>query len=123
MSDILTCENCIHFDVCDALAKNDIPKVSPRLCGCYKDRSQYIELPCKVGDTMYVQFRGVARPVKVKAIRLDTKKNNHRICVWGTFHLYEDYSHAYKATFPFDSIGKSLFYTESEAKMKGGAEY
>jgi hypothetical protein len=66
-------------------------------------------------------MKGGVYPVKVNAIRIDTKKNNHRICVWGTFHLYEDYSHEYKATFPFDSIGKSLFYTDSEA-MKGGAE-
>jgi hypothetical protein len=65
---------------------------------------------------MYVNYRGIVRPVKVKAIRIDTKKNNHRIRVWGTFHLSEYYSHEYKATFTFDSIGKSLFYTDAEAK-------
>ena len=90
--------------------------------GWRKQSENVIDLPCKVGDTMYVIYEGVVRPVKVNAIRLDTKKNNHRICVWGTFHLYEYYSHKYKATFPFDSIGKRLFYTDSEAKMKGGAE-
>ena len=68
---------------------------------------------------MYVQYKGIAYPVKVDAIRIDTKKNNHRICVSGTFRLYERYDHDYKATFPFNSVGKSLFYTEAEA-MKGG---
>jgi hypothetical protein len=90
--------------------------------GYRKQSENVIELPCKVGDTMYVDYKGIAYPVKVNAIRIDTKKNNHRICVSGTFHLYEHYDHDYKATFPFDSIGKSLFYTEAEAKMKGGAE-
>lgn len=57
----MTCENCIHFDVCDALAKNDIPKVSPRLCGCYKDKSNYIELPCKIGSKLYMLVTKRAR--------------------------------------------------------------
>lgn len=87
--------------------------------GYRKQSENVIELPCKVGDAMYVTYKGIAYPVRVNAIRIDTKKNNHRICVSGTFHLYEDYDHNYKATFPFDSIGKSLFYTEAEAKMKG----
>jgi hypothetical protein len=90
--------------------------------GYRKQSENVIELPCRVGDTMYVKYKGIAYPVKVNAIRIDTKKNNHRICVSGTFHLYEYYDHDYKATFPFDSIGKSLFYTEAEA-MKGGEGY
>lgn len=90
--------------------------------GYRKQSDNVIELPCKVGDTMYVKYDGVVFPVVVNAIRLDTKKNSNRICVTGTIHLYGDYSHKYKATFPFNSIGKSLFYTEAEAKMKGGKE-
>ena len=89
------------------------------IAGYRKQSENVIELPCKVGDTMYVQYKGIAYPVKVDAIRIDTKKNNHRICVSGTFRLYERYDHDYKATFPFNSVGKSLFYIEAEA-MKGG---
>lgn len=101
--------NCHHYNRCEKLYEK----------GYRKQSENVIELPCMVGDTMYVKYKGIAYPVNVNAIRVDTKKNNHRICVLGTFHLYEYYDHNYKATFPFDSIGKSLFYTEAEA-MKGG---
>lgn len=106
------------------LLRKDCDDIAEQLYeeGYRKQSENVIELPCRVGDTMYVKYKGIAYPVCVNAIRIDTKKNNHRICVSGTFHLYEYYDHNYKATFPFDSIGKSLFYTEAEAKMKGGAE-
>ena len=86
--------------------------------------------PCKVGDTLYVNYEYLKSwgrktyPVSVRAIRLDTKKNNHRICVEGKFHLKEDCSHYYQATFSFDSIGKTVFLTREEAEraLKGGAE-
>lgn len=81
-----------------------------------------IVMPCKVGDTLYVNFQYLRSwenktyPVTVNAIRLDTKKNNHRICVNGTFHLSENYSHNYMATFNFDNIGKTIFRTREEAE-------
>ena len=84
--------------------------------------------PCKVGDVLYVIFKAYNEekvyPVNVSAIRMDTKKNNNRVCVWGTFHITEFYAHEYKATFKFDSIGKTVFLTreEAEAKLREGAE-
>lgn len=38
------CKNCIHSDVC----------IHP--CGLkdFKDRSRFVELPCKIGDTVYI---------------------------------------------------------------------
>lgn len=52
----MTCEDCIHYDVCykkpdhfDDLSVNG---------GCkdFADKSRYIELPCKVGDTAYIDL-------------------------------------------------------------------
>ena len=114
------CHACEYYG--DGECDNHIRAEYLYNAGYRKQSENTIELPCKVGDAMYVTYKGIAYPVRVNAIRIDTKKNNHRICVSGTFHLYEDYDHNYKATFSFDSIGKSLFYTEAEAKMKGGAE-
>lgn len=109
------CENCVGFGkggecinylIADYLLKNEV-----------------FVLPCKVGDTLYINYKYLRNwesktyPVRVNAIRLDTKKNNHRICVRGTFHLKEDYSHNYMATFKFDSIGKTLFRTREEAEQ------
>ena len=115
------CKNTHPFvEECDLMCDMFGTFANLEKAGYRRQSENTIELPCKVGDTMYTKYDGVVFPVVVNAIRLDTKKNSNRICVTGTIHLYGDYSHDYKATFPFNSIGKSLFYTEAEAKMKGG---
>ena len=57
----MTCNDCIHFDLCipvyskifgkgnglDAEAETDG-------CGYFKDRSRFVELPCKDGEYVYV---------------------------------------------------------------------
>lgn len=92
--------------------------------------------PCKVGDTLWVQWslskgrKNNIYPVKVYALRYDTKKNNMRICVEGCFEITAyggNYTHYYNGTFAWNSVGKSIFLTKEEAeqalaKMKGGAE-
>ena len=42
-----TCEDCIHFDICyrDILIS---------VCDSFKDKSKFIELPCTIGDTVYM---------------------------------------------------------------------
>lgn len=45
------CDNCLCLDVCDG-----INRISAGLlyeCKHFKDRSKFIELPCKVGDIIY----------------------------------------------------------------------
>ena len=86
--------------------------------------------PCKVGDTLWIKwgFEETGKklyPVKVYALRFDTKKNNMRICVEGDFHVsaYGGYfSHHYVGTFSWGSVGKTVFLTKEEAEqaMKGG---
>lgn len=44
----MTCKDCVHYEVCEALEKNGISRIYPSLCGCFKDKSKFIELPCKV---------------------------------------------------------------------------
>ena len=52
----MTCKECIHYDVCEALEANGISKIYPSQCGCYKPKSRFIELPCEVGQTVWVVF-------------------------------------------------------------------
>ena len=42
----MTCKDCIYYDVCDDYILT--------FCRGFKDKSRFIELPCKVGDTVYV---------------------------------------------------------------------
>ena len=47
-----SCKDCMHEEVCniflDCLNEYDAEK-----CVYFKDRNRFVELPCKVGDTVY----------------------------------------------------------------------
>lgn len=48
------CKDCMKADVCEH--KSDVDKVIGLFieqCEYFKDKSKFIELPCKVGDTVY----------------------------------------------------------------------
>ena len=80
--------------------------------------------PCKVGDTLWVNWgycksKEETRPVKVYALRFDTKKNNMRICVEANFKISSyggSYTHYYNGTFAWNSVGKTVFLTKEEAE-------
>lgn len=49
-----SCKECIHFDRCKGLYKFDrLQKAVSKGCPYFKDRSRFVELPCKLGDTVY----------------------------------------------------------------------
>ena len=49
-----SCKECIHFDRCKGLYKFDrLQKAVSKGCSYFKDRSRFVELPCKLGDTVY----------------------------------------------------------------------
>ena len=40
-----TCDECLHFTVCEALEQgNGIKKVHPIQCGCFKDKANVVEV-------------------------------------------------------------------------------
>lgn len=60
----MTCKNCIHYELCEKyisyiaaeIGKDDLPSFTNNAEKCVRfiDRSKSIELPCKVGDTVYI---------------------------------------------------------------------
>lgn len=51
----MTCKDCIHYDVCIKQQYIDFVNEDwSRKCKDLLDKSKIIELPCKVGDTVYV---------------------------------------------------------------------
>lgn len=55
-----SCHDCVHVEVCGtfSILSEDFEIASPERiasdCNCFKDRARFVELPCKVGDTVYV---------------------------------------------------------------------
>ena len=50
-----TCKDCLHYEVCQFHIDEET-KLTVNECEYFKDRSKFIELPCKVGDMVYYFF-------------------------------------------------------------------
>ena len=57
----MTCKDCIHYEACHDMyyeehaTRHFDPEKhnAEKECGYFKDRSRFVELPCKLGDTVY----------------------------------------------------------------------
>lgn len=109
----MTCKDCVHCDVCKYkffhLSENHYTLDSKNveyICKCFKDKAKYIELPCKVGDTVYWICHKGGKPYIseeiVQSIHCDVRKTLE-------FTLLN----------PNNKILKSnVFLTKSEAEQK-----
>ena len=70
----MTCKDCIHYDLCRSCSRiqlgwhgNSIHYVEniEEICKDFKDRSRFVELPCKVGDTLFVPTRNLVSEYKI----------------------------------------------------------
>lgn len=88
-----SCKDCMHEKVCNYF-DGDLNEEGAEKCVCFKDLNRFVELPCKVGDTVY-QTDGIRiYENKIERIIFDT--NN--------------------IGFDETSIGKSIFLTREEAE-------
>ena len=126
-----TCKECIHFDKCSADSEhifgNDYANKVEEVCDFFKDKARYIELPCKVGDTVYAPWRwafqqGVAT-VKVEEIKFYDSQMHYMFLI-DMESDDECFNQSFGGWKTDKSIGETVFLTreEAEAKMKGGAE-
>lgn len=99
------CKDCLHYEVCQALEDNgDLPKIKPIRCGCFKDRSKFIELPCKVGDLVYyITPDKTIRSMLVAQIFIDRAEKT----IGDGGGIY----------FLFENFDKTVFLTKEEAEQ------
>ena len=82
----MTCKYCLHYEVC---YYHDFEE-----CGWFSDKSEWLHLPCKVGDTVY----------QVDSERI--YKSTVRNIIYDTDGI----------AFDERAIGKSVFLTREEAE-------
>lgn len=112
----MTCKDCMHCEICLNKRKHHIVingflfyfecEDIEKICSTFKDKSKYIELPCKVGDTVYWICHKGGKPYIseeiVQSIHCDVRKTLE-------FTLLN----------PNNKILKSnVFLTKSEAEQK-----
>lgn len=129
----MTCNDCIHSGVCAIqLEPHYILDRAQKLmresnnveheCLSFKDRSRFVELPCKVGDTAWIIVRckngkdyfytGIVTGVHVtdrKTIyKLPSKRFNYIIIRFVQTDSLKRIN--------FNEIGKTIFFTKEEAE-------
>lgn len=115
------CRNCLHWEVCNeyrsafwghkAQYRSPIVNASDDNCIFYKNRSRFVELPCKVGDTVYV-IENVAGEEKIIQDSVETIGIGY----------YADGIEIYqfdgiKTDGYFSDFGKTVFLTKEAAEQ------
>ena len=138
----MTCEDCVHYEVCVFYSEQwniSMWNTSPQKCHMFKDKSKFIELPCRVGDKVYVisrcenismffdndYFNGTGAtecPFEDDCMFEDCDNNNIRIletCI-SAFAIDEDHKKVYVENlffaYDFSDFGKTIFLTKEEAE-------
>ena len=112
----MTCKDCIHYGICrldvyfiyanngDTYQCQDSNKVEED-CGAFTDKSEWLHLPCKVGDIVYCFapcFDADYHP-KLKVVEKEIIELKTIATVFGL-------------NFDINSIGKTVFLTREEAE-------
>lgn len=124
----MTCKNCLHYEACkgtyytakgcDNIALYDFDGEMYADSGCedFTDRSEWVHLPCKVGDTVYyfdgayyLKNKSMWKIKPIKVTELSTK-------IGRSGKLYPLSIIANGTRYPLTSIGKRLFLTRKEAE-------
>ena len=120
----MTCKDCIHYDLCRSCSRiqlgwhgNSVHYVEniEEICKDFKDRSRFVELPCKAGTTVY------------------TVSLKHGVVPWGVYAIcstVNEWDAAPKITllarskkidtsakFSANAVRSSVFFTREEAEQ------
>lgn len=121
-----SCKDCVHVEVCEDLtrarlspkrAKELLPVLleDGRTCDQFKDRSRFVELPCKVGDVVYFNNMHL-RYGKVIAIYIDASGGMFDLNIFTNIETVAGYEHFINKDYTFEDIGKRLFLTKEAAE-------
>ena len=104
------CSDCLHFEACELnsamrIHLSTIAQKNAYYCKAFKDKSRFVELPCKVGDIVYCF-----------APCFDTDHNPKLKVVEKEIVELKTIATVFGLNFDIDSIGKTIFLTREEAE-------
>lgn len=104
MKRVITCKDCIHYFVCEYKPKTNL--VSQ--CADHIDRSNFVELPCKVGDTIFciIHILGETEIVSSKVQRILFTEDDCRLIVQDNNYI----------GLSVNDVGKTIFLSREEAE-------
>ncbi len=132
------CKECVHEEVCRIREFPSLEEILKDGCPKYKDKSLFVELPCKVGDTVYVitekhpcyacryvedfchkycavkdKSKLVVKEAKVYYFLFQKTSNKIQLEVAQTINLAMHFLHL-----EIKDFGKTVFLTKEEAERK-----
>lgn len=114
----MTCKDCIHERVCNALIVQGLPYNDDKLpaeafCMTFKDKSRFVELPCNANDTVYVIQNNTIIQSYIIQLKYEQEAENY-----GKFVRNRIYTVIGNVLIEFDfsDFGKSVFLTREEAE-------
>ena len=117
------CENCYHSDVCADYNKTHSIDWEPD-CKYIKDKSLIVELPCKVGDTVYGILNNKIYSLIILNIAI-TENNIEFSCMETDeecIDTYGDVDFGVNFRFSLLDINKTVFTNREEAEKALNAE-
>lgn len=113
------CIDCLHYEACkgtydilDTTCSGEFDyEEFARSCKNFTDRSEWVHLPCKAGDTLYeITSRNTISEYEVTAIRIELFN------VFIDWKLTQGFVDRYISDMPVGEIGKTVFLTHEEAE-------
>ena len=111
------CKDCVHVEVCCeknlhvAVGMNIIPRFKYKRieqeCKNFQDRSLFVELPCKVGDTVYFILRSFDGKMRI---------NPEKVCYF-TIDANELRIHTTAGYFTERDMNDGVFFTRERAEQ------
>ena len=128
-SDYKECTDCVHYELClhqekfliehnrkDLIRRYGFGLSEPEICCNFRDRSRFVELPCRVGDKVY--FNNVhLRYARVIAIYIDASGGMFDLDITTNIATATGYEHFINKDYTFEDIGKRLFLTREAAEQ------
>lgn len=106
-----TCKECVHVAVC-SYAQNNNNEFEH--CANFKDRSRFVELPCKINQKLYTHDEKCvleAIAIGVNIIQMSKEKVKEITLTIPQIGKY------FMVRQPFSDIGKKYFFTSEEAEQ------
>lgn len=110
-----SCKDCVHVEVCRfkdlsaPLSDSHIRESEciEKRCGDFQDRTRFVELPCKVGDTVYFILRSFDGKVRIKP---------EKVCYF-TIDANELRIHTTAGYFTERDMNDGVFFTRERAEQ------
>lgn len=101
----MTCKDCVHYNVCSPYTSPNESYPEVNGCKCFKDKSLYTEIPCKIGDEVYAvkPYRNCKRIYKGKVTQMYFVGEEMKLAIVVNTVVRGEW-------------GKVVFATEEEAK-------